>query len=263
VGVTRRLLLLILTACTAPAAELSVVSLNLDREQNATRIVQELNRTPGFGDADFYLLQEVVRPEKSATGVADEWAAKLGYRVEFQPAFSPSPGLIEGLAILSRFPLTQREVMHLAHYDLRFRTRSRIGLAVTADTPLGRVRIVDVHLDSRLNVWERETQLRPLAEKASQFDAPVIFGGDFNTSDMRWIGHTLPMPFLDNQRQTIRGMMARFGFTTPFAASRATHDLLGLQLDWIFLKGFESTATRIQPVKFSDHHAIRATIKPR
>ena len=259
----RRILLVFLAACAVQAANLSVVSLNLDREQNVTRILKELKRAPGFGDADFYLLQEAVRQEKATTGVADEWAAKLGYRVEFQPAFSPSPGLIEGIAILSRYPLTQVEVMHLAHYDLRFRTRSRIGLAVTAETPFGRVRVVDVHLDSRLNVWERETQLRPLAEKASQFTAPVIFGGDFNTSDMRWIGHTLPVPFVDNQRQTIRELMARFGFTTPFAGSRPTHDLFGLQLDWIFLKGFESTATRIQPVKFSDHHAIRATIRPR
>jgi hypothetical protein len=51
-------------------------------------------------------------------------------------------------------------------------------------------------------------------------------------------------------------------FHTPFASLGPTHDRLGMRLDWIFLRGFNSLSAGVEPVEFSDHHLIWAEIKP-
>ena len=58
--------------------------------------------------------------------------------------------------------------------------------------------------------------------------------------------------------------MRTLGFVTPFDAAGPTHDRLGLRLDWIFLKDLEpDDAARIQPLGFSDHHAIWTGVRGR
>jgi hypothetical protein len=51
--------------------------------------------------------------------------------------------------------------------------------------------------------------------------------------------------------------MTAHGFATPFSASGATFDHLGMQLDWIFANRFVVVDSMVQPLAFSDHHAIR------
>jgi endonuclease/exonuclease/phosphatase (EEP) superfamily protein YafD len=40
----------------------------------------------------------------------------------------------------------------------------------------------------------------------------------------------------------------------------ATHDRLGMRLDWVFVKGLDTASTSIHPIEFSDHHALRVTL---
>jgi endonuclease/exonuclease/phosphatase family metal-dependent hydrolase len=143
-----------------------------------------------------------------------------------------------------------------------FRSRKRILLAATAQTPAGPVRVVCAHLDTRINPADRLRELGPAIDDVKQFDGPAVIAGDFNTNDMQWVSHVVPVPWPGWQASRVRELMAQNGFHTPFVNRRATFDHLGMQLDWIFLRRLASSKAEIVPVDFSDHHALLATITP-
>ena len=70
----------------------------------------------------------------------------------------------------------------------------RIALAATVFTPDGPVRVINVHLDTRINPAERVAQLAPALDDASCFYGPSVIGGDFNTNDMQWVSNVVPIP---------------------------------------------------------------------
>ena len=165
-----------------------------------------------------------------------------------------------GLAVISRFPLNETAVIPLEHFNLVYRSRDRIALAQTVETPLGDVRLFNLHLDSRVNSDQRLDQLSSVLEAADKETRPVIVGGDFNTGDFYWVGHVLPLPGQRNQRRALLTRMAAGGYQTPFESTGPTHDRLGLKLDWIFLRKLRPLAAGTQEISFSDHHAIWADI---
>jgi len=104
----------------------------------------------------------------------------------------------EGLAILSRYPLGEKTVTGLPRNSLHFRTRIRIVLAATAESPLGPVRIVNTHLDNRINAAAKRRQLDGVWDTAGKYPGACIIGGDFNTGNFFWISHLLPLPGLQS-----------------------------------------------------------------
>jgi endonuclease/exonuclease/phosphatase family metal-dependent hydrolase len=239
----------------APAASgISVVSLNTAKETDAGRITRELRASPELGRADILLLQEVKQAAGEAQPSAVRVADELGLRVAYAPAASGVRD--QGLAILSRYPLRDVRVIHLKPYDLRFHSRSRFALAATADSPWGPVRIVNAHLDTRLNGGERIEQLAPAVRESEAFSGPRIVGGDFNSNAFYWVARLLPVPAVHPQKQAIQNFMWRHGFTSALPANESTYDYLGLRLDWIWSHGLKAHASRVFPLDFSDHHAV-------
>jgi endonuclease/exonuclease/phosphatase family metal-dependent hydrolase len=228
----------------------AVVSLNMAKESNVDLAFRDISGR--LADADILLLQEVSSNER--TNVAAELAHKLDRHVAFAPA---APGVTDqGLAIVSRYPLRDVKTFKLKPCDLRFRSRFRIGLAATAETPSGPMRIIDIHLDTRINTADRLAQLRPAIEDADAFDGPKLIGGDFNTNDMYWVGNIAPIPRIGRHSLAVLREFARHGYTTPFGNSGPTFPSMRLHLDWIYVKGIEARAAGISRVPFSDHHAI-------
>ena len=122
----------------------SAVSLNIAKETNSDNVVNAIRAVPRLRDADLYLFQEVTNRERQ-TNVADEASRKLGHSVSF---VASAPGIYDqGLAIVSRYPITDVQVMQLKACDLRFRCRSRLALAGTVRTPWGDVRAWNVYVD--------------------------------------------------------------------------------------------------------------------
>lgn len=242
-----------------PANErLAVVSLNLAMETRIDRIVNELRETPRVGVADVLLLQEVVS-EAGKSSTAHQIAEALNYQVAFA---SPATGsTLSGLAILSRYPLADTKILKLKECDVVFRCRKRLGLGATVRAPFGDVRVWNAHLDTRINPAERLEQLEPLIREAEKFDGPRIIGGDFNTNPARWVNHVIPIPFF-KQCKPVQQLMQRYGFKTPFGPVGPTHDMFGMQLDWIFVKGAQARSAAVEPIRFSDHHAIWTQIVP-
>lgn len=235
----------VLQAAVGP--RFTALTLNLAKETDLDHILDELS------PADIYLFQEVAREDDQAPSVADMVAGRLG----MQAYFASQPGEKDlGIAIVSRFPLRDFRKYEIKPVNLVFRSRKRILLAATAQTPNGPVRIVCAHLDTRINPADRIRQLSPAIEDAKQFSGAVLLGGDLNTNDMQWVSHVVPLPWPGWQAARVRDLMAQNGFHTPFMDRRATFDHLGMQLDWIFLRNLAAVGAKIVPVEFSDHHAL-------
>jgi endonuclease/exonuclease/phosphatase family metal-dependent hydrolase len=168
---------------------------------------------------------------------------------------------IDGLAIISRYPLSDVEVEQLDHHRMVFHTRHRIMIAATVQGPLGPLRVYNTHLDSRINAQARLRQLAPIITEAAQWDGPRLIGGDFNTNYFRWVGNVVPIGVYFQGAAVQKAMLAK-GFTMAPVKSGPTHDYFRLHLDWIYTRDIEIFSTAIEPMKFSDHHAVRVTLVP-
>jgi endonuclease/exonuclease/phosphatase family metal-dependent hydrolase len=232
---------------------MSVLTLNMAKETGVERIVRELATTPAR-QADLLLLQEVKQDNSQRQCAAEQLAAAFGLHVAYSPAESGVTD--QGLAILSRYPLRDVQVRPLQRFNLHFRSRSRMVLAATADSPWGPVRILNTHLDTRLNAKERLEQLEPVLRESAAFEGPRIIGGDFNSNRFYWIARAFPIPALRSQAYDVHDFMVRKGFRTAGSPSETTFDWLGLHLDWIWLGGLNARDSRVYPLAFSDHHAV-------
>lgn len=230
---------------------LSTVSLNLAKESSSKTVVRAIRQTPRLRDADLFLFQEV-RHTEGRSSVAEDTARELGYSAAFQP----SPGFVDqGVAIVSRYPLSDIRVTALKACDLRFRSRKRLSIGATARTPGGDVRVWNVHLDTRINADERLEQLHPVLEEASLHQGPKLIGGDFNTNDLYWVGNIVPLPFGPRHGSALRTSFRQRGFETPFSQD-VTFPMFKRHLDWIYVHEMKALDASIEPAPFSDHHAI-------
>jgi len=243
---------------TVSQTRLLIVSLNMHGELSSERVLREFERHERLRHAEILLLQEVEGDPGKCRKLVDAMARSLGLPFIHLPDQSSGSG--DGLAVLSRFPVQDTAVIPLKHFDLVIRSRHRIALAQTVETPVGDIRLFNLHLDSRVNPEQRLEQLSTVLAAADRETRPVIIGGDFNTGDYHWVSHVLPIPEKRSQRGPLLQRMAESGFQTPFESTGPTHDWLGLQLDWLFLRKLLSHAAGTQEIDFSDHHAIWAEI---
>jgi endonuclease/exonuclease/phosphatase family metal-dependent hydrolase len=212
---------------------------------------------------DVLMLQEV--GDRSHDGAA--FVAALGDRLGFHFAYAPADRLgdaeTKGLAILSRHRLEDVRIYPLKYHRLRFRSRCRIALAASLITANGPVRLVNVHLDTRINSQDRLAQLAPLVDALDPVDAPQIIGGDFNTMDIRWVRTMWPFPYLQRQASAVRARLGIHGFQTPFTSGRPTFRFLGLplRLDWLYLKRLEAVDWNVDTVRFTDHRGVWVRVK--
>ena len=237
---------------------LTVLSLNLAIREDADRIITELKEVGG-DRADLLLLQEVVQPSVGPD-VAGQLALRLGFESAYRPAFDLGDDRSLGLAIVSRYPLRELHVIDLKAMALGFRSRTRIALGAVVETPAGPVRVYNLHLDTRINLEQRLDQLGVVAREVHATGGPAIVGGDFNTNNNHWLFHVLPVPFIGRQGAGVQRFMADNGFRSAFALGSPTHDVLRMQLDWLFLRGLRAATTAIAPVDLSDHHALLASL---
>jgi len=244
------------------AERFTVVSLNMAEETDPETVLGTLGKIDPIGGADVFLLQEVLHSESDPRTIAVSMAQELGYSMAFAPGDEVKSGVRRGLAVISRFPLSNPEIIPLAAHTLRFKNRCRVALGVTLQTSFGPMRVINLHLDSRINRDQRLRQLRPVLESASSFKGPTIVGGDFNTANVLWIGHVIPLPYLRPQGPAVRKMLQSHGFSTPFEKTGRTFSYLPVKLDWIFLKQLQSLDAGVEPVPFSDHRGLWVRVHP-
>jgi endonuclease/exonuclease/phosphatase family metal-dependent hydrolase len=238
-------------------AQFKVVTFNVHMEPGA-KVAPAIAADRGLRDADVIVLQEVHRSGLGCSG-ACEIGKRLGYYVLYAPGHAAEDG-DDGVAILSRAPITSSRVIELPYFNVRFNSGRRVALAATIQHAGKPITVYAVHLDNRLDVADRRTQMIPVLEHAKQQTTPVVIAGDFNTSPFTWIGHVIPV-LTTTQDNNFERLVRANGFDTPCAKSGPTHRYIGMKLDAIYTRGFATkrfATTRAFDV--SDHMALWATL---
>jgi endonuclease/exonuclease/phosphatase family metal-dependent hydrolase len=254
----RRLVCTLLLCGCAVQAEIRIVSLNI-AGKHGSQFLDAIRSQPYLRRADVLMLQEVV--DNPHDHVTHEIASALDLHSEFARAFQLNPEYAEGVAILSRYPLVRTDTIRLPIDDLHVGTTPRIALVATIESPLGRIRVINTHLDDRINEAAERRQLAPIWENAARFAGPCVIGGDFNTSNVWWGTHLFPVPGLQHQGAMVRREMAKRGFTTPLGSGAATFHFPGLRLDWIYLRDLRAADSGVMPIRFSDHNSVWVAVR--
>lgn len=239
----------------------TIASLNLAGQARIGNVLAVWARERGV---DVLLLQEVGDRAADGASFVAALSDRLGYHFAYAAAYRLGDTETQGLAILSRYPLDDLRTYPLRYHRLRFRSRCRIALAATVTTSDGPVRVMNIHLDTRINSRERVAQLAPVIEALDGVDGPQIIGGDFNTMNIRWFRTMWPFPYLQRQVAAVRTRLRGNGFNTPLTGGRPTFRFLGLplRLDWLYLKRLEAVDWNVDTVRFTDHRAVWVRVKP-
>lgn len=213
-------------------------------------------------DVDILLLQEVSRTTDLRV---DEWLAdRLGMAYVYTRANGHRAiGFEEGIAVFSRFPLSQPALSQLGHQSNPFVRRMALGAKV--ETPCGNLHAFSVHLGltprnnttqvAHLHHWVGDIALRQ----------PALVGGDFNAHESspqirqtrsRWLDTFRHLhPHADGHTHVIRW---------PWGSVLRRH-----RLDYIFLLPDESSWKVVETrhlstsgLSHSDHRAIITRLEP-
>lgn len=251
------------TSHAALPRQLRVVTFNVHREAPDV-VIRGIRADRTLLDADVIILEEVHRVEPSADpcSAACALGKELRMHAYYAPGHVQGDGT-DGVAILSRAPILDSEVLELPDIDVHVNSGRRVALATTIlvdDTP---VTVYAVHLTNRLTVPERARQLRPVLEHARRKTTPVIMAGDFNTSPYTWVGGLLPVP-IGTQDDHLETLVRSYGLETPVASVAATSRFLNMKLDAIYTRGFATYAfATAEAAGVSDHLALWANIELR
>lgn len=209
------------------------------------KLIELLRDDPEIGGAAIIGLQEVDRNKKRTNHANTARIIAEGLGMHYAWAAPPTDDEEEetGVVILSRFPLTQVERLVLPHEGPD--GRRRVALGATAHVGQTPVRVYSVHAETRMPLEKKIEHWRAVLDDLSRFPAVrhAAVMGDFNTIKGKDV-------------RAARKLFTEAGFTTPFPDDRSTWRtfIIDLKLDWVWLKGFETSEFGIdKQVKLSDH----------
>ncbi len=208
-------------------------------------IAKQLNEV----DPDFVLLQEV--PWLSDVG----WAAEyLSDRTKLNFVYLRGNGNLntirfeEGLAILSRYPLSEQRFTELSPRNGVF--EHRIALAVTTQTPVGPIQLVTTHL-----AWDRTNTIN--ARQTASLEAflaellphPSILAGDFNVREDSPQIRKLTQSWVDAFRYVHRRTLSATCCLSPSDLDKPVQGKHFARVDYVFLKDHEARRWEILDAK--------------
>jgi endonuclease/exonuclease/phosphatase family metal-dependent hydrolase len=227
---------------------LRVVTYNTEYGQDPDGLAAAILDDPALSRAGVFLLQEEESYPEEGRSRAARLAELLGLGYVYVPAREKGGGT-HGLAVISAFPLDAVEKM-----DLPLASNGVQRIALAADVHVGdrTLRVIDIHLETRLNPRDRVAQLHPAV-----IDAPgsVLVAGDFNTSWITWAGSVPVLADDRDQAPIIDSYMTSLGFDTKSAGSGPTESVYGLdfRLDSIYTRGIDATFGGVVRTGPSDH----------
>jgi endonuclease/exonuclease/phosphatase family metal-dependent hydrolase len=248
-----------------PSNKLTVLTTNLWHDWPRFRQVEErLEALACLVEAkgvDVLLLQEVSRTADFQT---DEWLAQrlnMAFIYARANGHAGGIGFEEGLAIFSRYPMSQPKLQPL---DLAGSfIVQRLALGVTIQTPMADLPVFSTHLSIRR--WRNVAQLQQLQQwvQAMTPGLPALIGGDFNAGENT--------PRMTAVRQN---WIDSFRWLHP-EKDGATHSLnwpwgktfRRQRLDYLFLKPGpspwqirEANHAETQEIPHSDHQVVLARL---
>lgn len=197
--------------------------------------------------ADLIALQEVdVDTERSGQGnQAEILAQKLGMEYFFAKSIDYGGGDY-GVAILSRYPILQKQIIPLPHVNQGAEQRV-LGL-VRVKLPTGKeVAFASIHLDHKGDASDRLSQLSQVINVTQDIEEPLILAGDFNALPN---SSTLEMVY-----QNFSPTCNDCGHTYPANNPNKTIDYIVYKDPSDSVRVLENTV--IEEPKASDHRPVR------
>ncbi len=239
-----------------PAPErLRLVTYNLHGPpmERIGEIIDLLEHHPALREAAIFGLQEVNRHHRQtaykdmARLLASVLNMYYAYAVELPYKHG---GGERGLALLSRFPMTEIERLVLPHKGPG--GRRRIALGATIHLGERRLRVYTLHLETRLSANKRSDQIAAVLEHAERYrDFPTVIMGDFNT-------------VTGGARKKMIALMTAAGFTSALPGKTMTFQRMGvirLTLDWIWVRHLNVVAAKVEKaITASDHRPVWALV---
>ena len=242
-----------------PGCIVRIASWNLHKLGDVDDVVEHLLGSTELARADVLLVQETsVWPGEDTSRTA-QLAQQLAMTWAHDPVVLLPDGVMQGNAIISRLPLERVAVKALPDIDQPFHQQRH---ALAADVVVGeqRVRVVNVHLDVRLQITDRIRQLDPAV---TEIDERAVVGGDFNTAPWTWAGSFVPLTSSEavlgmEQAAIIDDYMASRRFASTIAPDTNTFTLpgFGMRLDNLYPRAVTIVDAGIEHVGGSDHWPI-------
>ena len=234
-------------------ANFRIVTYNLHGppEDRMDDLVEVLAGDDALKDAMILGLQEVNRHHRK-TGyrdVACELANALGMYYAFAVENPYKKGGGErGLAILSRFPMSQVERVALPHAGPG--GRRRIALGTTLHLGPNRLRMYSIHLETRIANRKHADQLTTVLKEAERYrELPTVVLGDFNIVYFR-------------RKQTFALMESAGYQVRPYdGISFRRVWVVRKKLDWIWTRNLEFLEAGVEEeITTSDHRPVWAQL---
>lgn len=248
-----------------PPEHLRVVTFNVHFGEDVEALASALREHPALAAADLLLLQEIESHPEEGASRASRLARALGMGYAYVPARLEGSGT-HGLALLGRYPIADLQVMQLPKAHVPTGPPARVAMSCELQLAAGPLRVVNVHLDTRLNLALRIRQLRPAVLPQP---SPVLVAGDFNTLEYIFAAGLIPDLPVDSaiggsQADEIDRYMEALGYASATRTFGATLSFLGMdyRLDSIYVRGllFGSGAVE-RDVSVSDHYPVWAEVR--
>lgn len=236
-----------------------LATFNVYYGRNPLKIAHAIRANKHLKRADVILLQEIEAYPDEAKERAREIAEALNFEFVYAPARETKRQGTHGLAILSRYPIKDSEIVPLPYYRSAFNSRKRIALNAIIDVGGKEVLISNVHLDLRINIKQRIEQARAVIKKLNAAkEQRIVMAGDFNTVPFYWLGRAVPI-FYAGQRKKLNQYLKERGFETHLDEIGYTMNfaVLRLSLDSVYVKGVKIFNFGVErTVHVSDHKPI-------
>ncbi len=241
-----------------PPQGVRLVSFNVHYAKKPAKVAAAIQENYNLSHADVILLQEVEYHLREGQGRADQIAEILGLECVYVPARIEGSKATHGLAVLTRFPVLEVEVIQLPFFKLGFRSRRRIALRVVLQTPYGQLQVYNIHLDTTINIKHRLEQLMAVIEdfKAQEI-LPTVIAGDLNTIQASFLIRKVPIFFAD-QRKKVTHFFSQHSFVTrKIRGYTMKQGLVRFSLDGIYANGPTILNSGVErTVTVSDHAPI-------
>lgn len=212
--------------------------------------------------AQVVLLQEVIR---NAGLRADEWLAErlgMGFAYTRANGHAGAIGFEEGVAVLSRFPIS--EPTHLCMQPSNVPFVNRVALGTRLETPCGDIWAFSTHLGILKNMNAAQIAHLHSWVMATSGSATAMIGGDFNTAESSPQMGLIRENWVDLYRHlNSPGEDATYELRMPWGGSiwRARLDYLFLQPGAHPWKITDARHVGGHPHDYSDHQSVVARIQ--
>ena len=242
-----------------PGCALRIATWNVHFGADPVNLAAQILASHDVASADVLITQEIEAHPTETGSRAQRLAEALGMTWVYAPARIEGDGT-HGLAIFSRYPLEDAAVRQLPFVDRPINPAHRIALA--ADVVIGdrRIRVVDVHLETRLSPGDRIRQLHPAVNDVG---TRMIVGGDLNTQPWAWVAGTVPLTSTEavvgqEHAQIVDDYLAENGFAGAVPPSTTTMRIpvFGMRLDNLYARDLSIVASGVEHVDGSDHWPV-------